>query len=392
MNYKVVFYCPDRHISYNLETLEKTGVGGGITARIRMAHALAERGHEVTLAVNCPKEEIIQGVRYRHFSNPGNEKTDVFIATTSGGNLHLGELDLSAIESELKILMIHGVALPGGVKPEDFDFFYILSNFVKKGAVEHWGVQPQKTFVTHRGVVEEYFRKDIELERDPYALVYLGHPSKGLDTAIVLWRKLRQLDPRFCLHVFGGNRLWGGEEQTVAPEPGLEYHGLVGQHCLAQCLQRMSFSLNLQSREEPFGMAVIESMRAGCIVLASPVGAYPEIICHGGNGFLIAGLDSADETREKAALLIAELVGNPGYMEFIRRNALHFPLSWDTIAASWESHWNWLLERRGIQAGTTGGGLFRCVLCNGKMLLLADGLHCIECGNYQRSASLYSDP
>ena len=37
------------------------------------------------------------------------------------------------------------------------------------------------------------------------------------------------------------------------------------------------FSLNLQAIEDSFGMSIIEAMQAGSVVVASPLGAYPEI-------------------------------------------------------------------------------------------------------------------
>ena len=41
---QITFYCPDRHIAYDGASADRTGVGGGITVRIRMAEALARRG------------------------------------------------------------------------------------------------------------------------------------------------------------------------------------------------------------------------------------------------------------------------------------------------------------------------------------------------------------
>jgi glycosyltransferase involved in cell wall biosynthesis len=384
MKYQIILYCPDQHISYNLQTLEKTGVGGGITARIRMAHALAKRGHQVTLFINCPKEEKIQGVNYRQLHQLENVNTDIFIASTSGDGLDLGRVNLSKINAKLKILMIHGVDLPKSVNPEDYDYFYILSNFVRTLAIEKWQINPQKIFVAYRGVKEENNKKPIFLERDPYSLVYMGHPSKGLETAISILRILRKENRDFVLHVFGGNRLWGGIDEPIVKEPGLVNHGLVGQEMLSRHIRQISFSLNLQSREEPFGMVVTESMQAGCIVLASPVGAYPEIIQNGQNGFLIPGCHSEEKTRIETAQLILELVQHPGYMKYIRQNAINSPLNWTTIADVWQSHWDWILEKNETLEDSIPGWVNRCGLCNTKTLWFADGLHCPACGYYQK--------
>ena len=50
MKYKVVFYCPDKHILYDGGRLPDTqGVGGGVNARIRLAQSLTRLGHQVEL-------------------------------------------------------------------------------------------------------------------------------------------------------------------------------------------------------------------------------------------------------------------------------------------------------------------------------------------------------
>ena len=55
MSYRVVIYCPDRHISYQAATPDKKGVGGGIVARIRLAQHLARQGHQVAVISNVPR-------------------------------------------------------------------------------------------------------------------------------------------------------------------------------------------------------------------------------------------------------------------------------------------------------------------------------------------------
>ncbi|MRR30977.1 glycosyltransferase, partial [bacterium] len=141
---------------------------------------------------------------------------------------------------------------------------------------------------------------------------------------------------------------------------------------------------NLQAIEEGFGLAVCESMKAGCIVLASRVGAYPEIIRHGYNGFLIDGVHTDHLTHEKTVSLILELLKNPEYLDYIRSNAMQTPFSWQTIAKTWQGHWDWALSNASKDSSFNHSSL-RCLKCHGKLLALADGLHCVECGHYQQS-------
>ena len=382
MSYHVTIYCPDQHLTYNLHTLDDQGVGGGVTARVRIAHALADRGHTVTLYNNCPKAHTIEGVQYRSCQDFDQVKTDIFIASTSGDGLNLSRLSEVEVQARLSLLMVHGINPPQGVDLGDFDYFYALSNFVRAIIVDRWGVVPRKLFTTHRGVKGDYYQPlgTLAPDRDPFGIVYTGHPSKGLGAAIDVLNLLREKDDRFTLHVYGGYRLWGGEERQIGGEPGLVYHGMVGQRALAREIQRYGFCLNLQDRQEPFGMVLIEAMRAGCVVLASPVGAFPELIHHGYNGFLVEGIPSSPATHREATRVIFSLMKNPSYRDFIRRKAMVTPLAWRIVAEAWDGHWTWALSEDRVVGNPFA--LAPCPSCGGMFLPLADGLHCVGCGHY----------
>ena len=343
--YSITIYSPDSHLFYDRPRLDQQGVGGGATVRTRMAYALAARGHRVRLLVNCPKERTEKGVETRHFSTLKHDHSDIFIASTSGGEFDLAPLDAIELKNRVKVLLVHGIAAPNGLSSYPYDFVYAPSNFVRRTAVTGWGVPTGKVFASHHGVQEANYpsRDRRSPGRNPYSLLYAGHPSKGLETAIAILRSLRKTDQRFHLHVYGDAGLWGETGQTPQPEVGITFHGTIGQRQLAREIQGCSFCINLQHRQEPFGMAVIEAMRAGCIVLASSVGAYPEIVTHGWDGFLLRGDPFSDHTRQAAASLILALVRNPEYVSFLRRNAIHTPLTWDQVARTWEGHWEWFL-------------------------------------------------
>ena len=390
LRYSITIYCPDSHLFYDRPRLDQQGVGGGATVRTRMAYALAARGHRVRLLVNCPKERTERGVETRHYSSLKHDHSDIFIASTSGGQFELSALGAIELENRIKILLVHGIEPPNGLSSYPYDFVYVPSNFVRKKAVTGWGIASEKTFTSHHGVMEANYssRNRRSPRRSPFSLLYAGHPSKGLETAITILRSLREADQRFHLHVYGDAGLWGESGQVPEPEVGITFHGTIGQRQLAQEIQGCSFCINLQHRQEPFGMAVIEAMRAGCIVLASSVGAYPEIVTHGWDGFLLRGDPFSGHTRRAAADLILTLVRTPEYVSFLRRNAIHTPLTWDQVARTWEGHWEWVLTGADRKTSPACPTLAGCTECRGDLLPLADGLHCTRCGNYQRNSGL----
>jgi glycosyltransferase involved in cell wall biosynthesis len=387
--YDITFYCPDRHILYDGHTPDQVGVGGGITARVRMARALARRGHRVTAVVNCPRREAIDGVEYLPLKEARRPFGDVILLTTSGDGLDLTPaLDLR-LEARLRVVWIHGEDKPRGLDRLDPDYIYCVSNFIADRVRQRWRTPGDRVFVTYNGFDEPMFREAASHAeaRDPFRLVYFSHPSKGLETSLEVLRRLRRLEPRFHLVVLGSEGLWGGRPRPRAEEPGVTFLGLVGQRQVARELLKSTFSIQLQDREEPGALSIPEALRAGCVVLASPVGCYSEMIADGRSGFLITEDHTTEAGREAAVDLLLELARSPETVASIRWQAQGIPWSIDRMAEVWEGHWE-----LGLGGGHRGwhptADLPKCGRCGGVTLTLADGLHCRECGEYRRETTL----
>jgi len=379
--FRVVIYCPDRHIVYDGRTPERRGVGGGVTARVRMARALARLGHRVTMVVNCPRRKQFDGVDYVPLDKASRLEGDVAVLTTSGGGLDLAPAHSLEIEAGLKIVWVHGPEKPAGFDGIRADVVYAVSNFVGDAVRSAWGVPGERLFVVYNGYEEEHFnRAQIwRFRRDPRRLVYFSHPSKGLEAAIGVLRQLRQAEPAFELIVFGGPELWGEAPGARRDEPGVIDHGLVGQAALALELIRSAFSLQLQTRQEPGSLAISEAQRAGCVIVGSPVGCFPEYITDGLEGFLIPGDPRSPEVQARAARRVLEVSRDPGAMTRVRRAALMSAKSTDLLARVWVADWE---RRLGGERGETSPQA--CTECGGAMALLADGMHCLACGTFAR--------
>jgi glycosyltransferase involved in cell wall biosynthesis len=380
MTYRVTIYCADRHIVYDGRTPRGKGVGGGITARIRMAHALQRRGDLVTLVVNCPRRESYEGVEYVPLDEATSLVSDILILTTSGDRLDLAPAQALSREAQLTIVWVHGPTKPGGMDDLGWDSCYAVSNFIADVVRDQWGIPSERIFVSYNAFDEALFAgaEAQGLSRDPYRLVYFSHPSKGLETAVAVFERLRARDSRFTLRVLGSEALWGGEGTVPDLPEGASFGGLVGQADVAGEMVQAGFSLQMQAREEPGALAIMEGFRAGCIIVASPVGCYPEMIDDGRNGLMIQGDHADSAVRDDAAKRILELINDPSAVDAMRREATAAPWSSDRMAEVWEGHWDWLLGR-----GGTDGSSEPCCVCSGPTLSLADGLHCLECSSYR---------
>jgi glycosyltransferase involved in cell wall biosynthesis len=124
-------------------------------------------------------------------------------------------------------------------------------------------------------------------------------------------------------------------------------------------------------------------MRAGTVVIASPVGAYQELVEDGVNGFLIQGDHRSEDVYDRAASLILSLAENPTSLAYVQRNAQSIIWDSDTMAKVWSSHWGYLGQYSDSSDQRSMGNRFEaCDHCKGKALLLEDGYHCIDCGVY----------
>lgn len=381
MGYRVVMACPDRHTVYDGLTPDEVGVGGGVTARVRMARALARAGHDVAQIVNCPRQEVIDGVAYLPLDAELPSEADVLIVNTSGGDLDLRPALELPIEARLRIVWLHGTMMPEGLEDAAFDVAYAVSNFVAQTAIREWGLAPARLFVCYNGYEEAHFA---EVERggpprDPFRLVYFSHPSKGLEAARAVLRRLRAIDPRFELHVCGGEGLWAQAETEVLADAGEHFHGLIGQRALAEELLRAGFSLQMQTRPEPGALAIADAQRAGCVIVGSPVGCYPEMVGEGQGGFLIPGNPHSDRVRDLAASQIRSLAASPDELESVGCAARRMAWDTDTLAAAWAGDWDRRLEPTVPVVEST------CAACGGQAVVLPDGAHCTLCSHYARA-------
>jgi hypothetical protein len=382
---QIVIYCPDRHFVYDGTTPDQAGVGGGLTARVRIAAALAKRGNRVSVICNCSRETIHRGVLYRPLESIKSIETDALVMHSSGGACDLSELLSIPVQAKTRITVLSGLGLATGTEQLDPDAFYACSNFLRHEVKRLCPfVKMERFFVSHYGVNRWNWGGWFTPSREFGRLIYTSHPSKGFDAAREIARRLHRHDPRFRLHYFGGTQLWGaGEKEEVPPqEPCLQYGGLINQRELASQYKRSSFLLQLQTRTEPFGIVIVEAMAAGCIVVASPVGAFTELIRSGENGFLVEGDPSSPETFDRAAELIRGVSQNSALLHKIRRRALATPYDWDTLAEVWESHLNWLMDRKGSHKLEADWA--RCMECGSTCLVLVDGYHCTACGYFSQ--------
>ena len=114
-------------------------------------------------------------------------------------------------------------------------------------------------------------------------------PQKGHDFMLEVLHNLKQKEERFYWLIVGG----GCREEEARLKAKIEYLGM--NDCVLMCgllspvapVYRRASLMVMPSRNEAFGMAIVEATVCGVPVMASRVGGIPSVIHHGYNGTLL---------------------------------------------------------------------------------------------------------
>jgi len=154
-------------------------------------------------------------------------------------------------------------------------------------------------------------------ERVRFAFVSIMAPHKGIE---VLLEAFRRLEPGTALLALHG--AWASPDpafrdgvQRAAAETGATLHGRYEQADLPAIYSTVDVAVAPSTCKEAASLAVREAFVGGVPVIASDLGALPEVIEDRGNGLLVRPGDS-DDLADKMRALSAD----PGLLSRLRAN------------------------------------------------------------------------
>lgn len=158
----------------------------------------------------------------------------------------------------------------------------VRSRHVARSLQEHYGVDPQKIGCVYAGSNVPVLRAaSLAARAASKDILFVGMDweRKGGPDLLAAYRRVRDRHPDATLTV-------AGVTPRIA-DPGVRVLGRVGADELDR-LYAGAAVFSLPTLREPFGIVFVEAMERGLPIVATDVGALPDMVQDGVNGYLVA--------------------------------------------------------------------------------------------------------
>lgn len=351
----LVLHTGEAYETWSAESLER-GIGGSETAAVRLGEELARLGYRVVTFGRC-EERVQGGVEYldhgRFASFAATHHADAFVVSRYAPLLD------APLRAARRYLWVHDVCAIDAADAQGdrvrrhyprLDRVVCLSEWHREAFAAHHGVSPERIVVARNGVDPERFARPVERRR--HRLIYSSSPDRGLDTLLAIFPRLRAELPDAELHVFYGfdnwdralswrnrpeERAWRRAIETALDQPGVVYHGRVGQARLAEELLRSDLWLYPTRFTETYCITALEAQMAGVACVCSDLGALRSTV--GERGVLLPGDAYTEEYQERAVRESVALLKDRARREALaeRGRAWAAGQTWQALAREWDA-------------------------------------------------------
>lgn len=282
--------------------------GGGESATMALARAMARQGHRVIACANLAdgQECALDGVEFWNFG-PTYALNEIerrlrnigpyycFAATLAHPFLVLRDHE----HCLARVIINHSPSpYASGLEPstvmELIDYVICVSQAQKDLILSvNDTIDPTRMPVVRNGFDPDIFSYAGPEERDWNQIVYIGRleQAKGIHLLLATFGELKKVLPNLKLSVFGSEGYWpdfsARKQEFVERFPGLIFHGKVPQRELAAHLRRAGLLVFPSVCFESAGLAVVDAQASGCPVVAFNVGGVSEYLKDQQLGMLI---------------------------------------------------------------------------------------------------------
>ena len=287
----LAIYCGPGWETWSPMDIETKGLGGSETAAVRLAEALSELGHTVTVYGQVEQCAFKQ-VGFRHYStfDPTRFRDGVILS-------RVPHLLTSSINTPRKVLWMHDTDYGPALTQEAADAadaIFVLSDWHRGHVLETYPFTEGKLRVTSNAIVPAYFEGDAPT-RNPQRAIYSSSPDRGLDFLLEIWPEVRKIhadaELTYCYASVYDQvaeqvpeiAAFRDRIQKLADQPGVINLGAMPQQELARYMRSCGvwlspgWSTPSDVRfHETYCIGAVEAAAAGCARVMSAWGALAE--------------------------------------------------------------------------------------------------------------------
>lgn len=352
------------------DALEKGPLGGTETALIGVSRALAANPlNQVRIFTNTPSSHVAYGVNYAPLNElaafAASHEIDVLVSLRQWVPFVLPIRSRCRIyfspdawdqpflnrAFEVRLGDAGNEAIVPFLEPRVFmsavDAFFCVGQWQAETFVSKLKFPGDRIFVTANGYFPESFSPKPLHERKP-RLVYSSTPFRGLSHLPRLFHQIKTDAPQSELEVCSSMGVYGVTDKDDEAAYGALYrelsacgavsHGSIRQKELADILCSARVFAYPNTFAETFCIAVLEAQAAGLPVVTSKLGALPERVTDGVDGFLIDGIPGEPDYDRDFTAACTRLMNDDalwGRMS-LASQAKATGFTYETLARSWE--------------------------------------------------------
>jgi len=283
----IAFYCGGSIERWDSSSLWR-GIGGSEEALIHMARQLSGRGWRVEVYGNPPDGGGTgpDGVRWRpHQELDGTPPGDVFVAWRDPQFVRHGR-GWGQVHHWLHNRQEW--PYPDEIVPLVDRILVVSRQMAGDGGFE--GVDPAKIYRTSNGLDERFLCPPGDNE--PRRAIYASCPARGLIAVLEMWPRIRRRVPDARLDVYYGFTAIYDDMARDLPglrwiklrcaelidQPGVTFHGMVGQDRLAEGFARAGVWLYPTDCLEASCITAMKALAMGCLPITSGYGVLSETL------------------------------------------------------------------------------------------------------------------
>jgi glycosyltransferase involved in cell wall biosynthesis len=288
----VAIYCGPGWTQWAPSDIVTRGLGGSETAAVRLAEALSDLGHTVTVYGECHSVAYRQTV-FRHWTtfDPTAERACVISS-------RIPELFDREVNAATKLLWVHDVDCGPRFREDHLrqvDAVLCLSQWHESHLSVAYPWLPDSRITRISNAIEPNFFRGKPQKRE-HQVIYSSSPDRGLDVLMSIWPEVLKQEPEAVLaycyaDVYDAvaeqnpviRRFRDSISELEQSTPNLRKLGSLPQQELAKEMARSKVwahpswnSPGNQPFHETYCIGAVEAAAAGCFRIGSSWGALPE--------------------------------------------------------------------------------------------------------------------